>query len=212
MTTPGAVRGCIEQYAGLALPPAGMTGYRMKTTRIDRIFRIINEFGDHHYGEAISQIEHVLQCGHLARTRDCSPAMVAASLLHDIGQFIDDAGNAAEHKGIDARHEVTGAAFLSPFFAPDVTEPVRLHVDAKRYLCAVEPGYAEGLSGASLLSLQLQGGAMNPDEVDSFRSNRWFEDALQLRRFDDLGKRKDWQVPDLETYRSLLEGLLLPEG
>jgi len=184
----------------------------MTTIRIDRIFRIINEFGDDHYGEAISQIEHVLQCGHLAQMHDCTPAMVAASLLHDIGQFIDDAGNAAEHKGIDARHEVTGAAFLSPFFGPDVTEPVRLHVDAKRYLCAVEPGYAESLSGASLLSLRLQGGAMNPEEIDIFRSNPWFDDAIQLRRFDDQGKRRDWQVPELETYRPLLERLLLPEG
>lgn len=175
---------------------------------IDTIFKIINEFGHLTYGEDITQLEHVLQCGHLAREEGASDSLIAAALLHDIGQFIDDAGNAAEKHGIDARHEISGAAFLAKVFPAAVTEPVRMHVDAKRYLCAVEPGYREALSRASELSLQLQGGPLNSQEVQAFEQAPFFAEAIRLRRYDDTGKQQNWAVPDLETYRPLLEKLI----
>ncbi|GAA0298707.1 HD domain-containing protein [Sphingomonas oligophenolica] len=181
----------------------------MNTTVIDRIFSIFNTFGDIHYGEDVSQIEHILQSAHLARQDGASEALIAAALLHDVGQFLDDAGKAAEEKGIDARHEISGAAYLTPYFPPSVTDPVRLHVEAKRYLCSAEPGYREGLSRASELSLTLQGGPHNPQEMEDFLAKPGAEDAIRLRRYDDLGKRQDWPVPDLESYRPLLESLLL---
>ncbi len=179
---------------------------------INSLFRLFDEFGDEHYGENASQLQHALQCAQLARDHGCKDSLIAASLLHDVGQLIDDAGNAAVRLNVDARHEDTGSAFLAKGFAPAVTEPVRLHVDAKRYLCAVEPEYEAGLSEASALSLRLQGGAMDAEEVEAFRANPFFEDAVQLRRFDDFGKRPGWTVPELESYRSLLESLLLPEA
>jgi phosphonate degradation associated HDIG domain protein len=179
-------------------------------TRIDQVIAPIIEFGALHYGEMATQYAHAVQCAHLAREHGCNPAMIAAALLHDVGQFIDDAGSAAERSGSDGQHEETGAAFLSAFFGPAVTEPVRLHVAAKRYLCAVEQGYRAGLSQASVLSLDLQGGPMSPREIAAFEQQPYFADAVQLRRFDDAAKRPDWAVPPLETYRALLARLLLP--
>ncbi|HUD28249.1 MAG TPA: HD domain-containing protein [Novosphingobium sp.] len=179
---------------------------------IDTIFNLINKFADERYGEDVTQLEHVVQCAELARRDGASPGLIAAALLHDIGQFIDGAGEAAETQGIDARHEIGGAAFLATHFPPEVTEPVRLHVAAKRYLCAVEPGYAEALSRASALSLRLQGGPMNPQEIEDFRKEPAYRDAVRLRRYDDQGKRPEWDVPGLESYRPLLESLIVHPG
>lgn len=171
---------------------------------IDSIFSLISRFADENYGEDVTQLEHVLQCGELARRDGASDSLIAAALLHDIGQFLNDAGLAAESLGVDARHEVSGAAFLAPNFEPEVIEPVRLHVAAKRYLCAVEPGYGDSLSSASVLSLSLQGGPMDPSEIAQFETGPFFHDAVRLRRYDDQGKRPDWVVPGLESYRPLL--------
>ncbi|MGE4306742.1 MAG: HD domain-containing protein [Novosphingobium sp.] len=180
----------------------------MTRAPVDEIFAIIQKFGDLSYGEEVSQMQHILQCGHLARTDGAPDALIAAALLHDIGQFLDDAGNAAGRFGVDGRHEMIGARYLAGFLPPEVTEPVRLHVEAKRYLCAVEPGYLEGLSGASSLSLSLQGGAHSEREVRAFLALPAADDAIRLRRYDDQGKRRDWKVPDLESYRALLQSQL----
>ena len=182
----------------------------MDNARIDQVFAPIIKFGALCYGEAITQYAHAVQCASLAREQGLGPAMIAAALLHDVGQFIDNAGNTAEEQGLDARHEEIGAEFLSRFFGPELTEPVRLHVAAKRYLCAVEQGYRELLSPASELSLQLQGGPLNAQQVATFESNPHFADAIQLRRIDDAAKRPDWAVPPLESYHGLLASLLMP--
>ncbi|WP_448661297.1 HD domain-containing protein [Sphingomonas sp. CJ20] len=171
---------------------------------IERIFDIFERFGASHYGEDASQLAHALQTAELARRNHCSDAMIVAALLHDIGQFLGDAGNAAEKSGVDALHEEAGAQFLRPYFPPEVTEPIRLHVIAKRYLCSVEPGYLIGLTRASALSLRLQGGPMTPDEARAFEANPYFADAVQLRRFDDMGKNPAWRVPDLASHRARL--------
>lgn len=182
----------------------------MSEGAIDRIFTLFNQFGSDFYGEDATQLQHALQAAELARRNRCSDAMIAAALLHDIGQFMDDAGNAAEAHGIDALHEVHGADMLSAWFPIEVTEPVRLHVIAKRYLSAVEPDYRAGLSRASELSLQLQGGPMTPEEVTAFEAHSFFADAVKLRRYDDMAKNPRWQVPDLESHRARLEALLTP--
>jgi len=175
---------------------------------IDDIFSMFNSLGALSYGEEVTQLAHILQAAHCAREDGAPDSLVAAALLHDIGQFMDDAGNAAEKRGIDARHEVSGAAFLASYFPAEVVEPVRLHVDAKRYLCAVEPGYLEGLSRASKISLALQGGVYSAEEAAAFAARPYAGEAIRLRRYDDMGKRLDWEVPGLESYRDLLESLL----
>jgi phosphonate degradation associated HDIG domain protein len=175
---------------------------------IDELFRIINKFGHLTYGEDVTQLEHVLQCGYLAQQDGAPPSLIAAALLHDVGQFIADAGHAAELHGIDARHEVIGAEYLSRCFPASVTEPVRLHVEAKRYLCATEPEYASTLSAASELSLRLQGGPMSKPQIEQFRRTAYCGDAVRLRRYDDSGKGKAIAVPALERYRPMLERLI----
>eukprot|EP01037_Dinobryon_pediforme_P031232 gene31232-35628_t len=158
---------------------------------IDAIFGLFDRYGDQHYGEDATQRDHALQTADLARRADCSEAMIVAALLHDIGQLLDDAGSAADRRGIDAQHETTGAAHLARYFPQSVTEPVRLHVVAKRYLCAIDSAYPATLSRASALSLSLQGGAMTAVEARRFETMPFFADAVQLRRFDDMGKRPE---------------------
>ena len=172
---------------------------------IDRIYALFAVHGSAHYGENISQLDHAVQCAQLAVEHNCPESLVAAALLHDIGRMIDPAGNDAELQGQDAAHEDIGAAWLAPAFPPVATEPIRLHVAAKRYLCGTEPSYAATLSAASLLSLGVQGGPMSQVEARAFEAEAFYADAVQLRRFDDWGKREGCAPAPLDAYRPLLE-------
>jgi phosphonate degradation associated HDIG domain protein len=174
---------------------------------IDEIFETYDRLGQRSYGEDVTQLAHMLQAAHFAATDHAPDELVAAALLHDVGHFIEEAGDAAELSGIDARHEVHGAAYLARIFPTAVTAPIALHVAAKRYLCAVEPGYLDGLSDASRLSLSLQGCAFTPDEVRAFEARPYFSEAVRLRRYDDLAKQPELDVAGLETYRPLLQRL-----
>jgi [1-hydroxy-2-(trimethylamino)ethyl]phosphonate dioxygenase len=176
---------------------------------VDRIFDLFARHGANDYGEAVSQEAHALQAAHFAVLDRAPDTLIAAALIHDIGQFIEDAGEAAEQDGRDGRHEHLGASFLAPHFPAAVVAPIRLHVDAKRYLCAVEPGYLQELSGASLLSLSLQGGPFSDATATAFRTDPHWQAAVRLRRYDDLGKEPDLIVAPLESYRPLLESLKL---
>jgi phosphonate degradation associated HDIG domain protein len=173
------------------------------------IIGLFNRMGDRDYiGEAISQAEHGIQCAVMADQLANKPSLTAAALLHDIGHFLHDFSEDCAEDGIDARHEDFGADFLARFFPPEVVEPVRMHVDAKRYLCAVEPDYFDGLSPASVRSLELQGGPMKGAELDAFAANPHREDAVTLRRCDEGAKVQGLAIPAIEDYRGLLEGLV----
>jgi [1-hydroxy-2-(trimethylamino)ethyl]phosphonate dioxygenase len=161
--------------------------------------------GETYLGEPVTLSEHMLQTAQTAEREGAPPALVAAAFLHDYGHLIHDLpADSAEH-GVDTRHEEVGFAFLQRHFPPEIVEPVRLHVDAKRYLCAVDPAYIEQLSEASRLSLSLQGGPMNADEVAAFERSPHAEAAALLRRFDDVAKLVGAQTPPAEHYRPLLE-------
>lgn len=164
--------------------------------------------GVEHYGEGVSQLEHALQCAACAERDGASPALIAATLLHDIGHLIHDLPVDIADRGIDAQHESLGSAFLSQYFGPDVTEPVRLHVAAKRYLATVEPGYFDLLSPASVQSLHLQGGLMKADESARFADERYAEDAVKLRRWDDEGKIVGAKTPDLAHFEQYVSAAL----
>jgi gamma-butyrobetaine dioxygenase len=176
---------------------------------IDLIFSLFRAKGTGAYfGEAVTETEHALQSAHLAEQSGAAPALVAAALLHDVGHLLHGLPeNVAEH-GIDGRHEEGGAAWLARHFAAATVDPVRLHVAAKRYLCAVEPGYHAGLSGASQRSLRLQGGPMTPAEVRRFEQEPWFRAAVAVRRWDDGAKVPGLVVPGLDHYRPCLEAVL----
>jgi phosphonate degradation associated HDIG domain protein len=157
------------------------------------------------YGEGVSLIEHGLQAALLAEQEGAGPAMIAAALLHDIGHLLHSLPEDIADRGIDTQHECLASAWLSQYFPPAMSEPVRLHVAAKRYLCVVEPGYLAALSPASVLSLGLQGGPMSEAEAARFAGERFSADAVRLRRWDDLAKVPGQGTPSLDHYRAILE-------
>jgi gamma-butyrobetaine dioxygenase len=163
-------------------------------------------------GEDVTMIQHQLQAGALAI--GCGDALVVAALLHDIGHVIgreEDGAGAADALADDrdAHHDASGARWLSRWFGPEVTEPVRLHVAAKRYLVATESAYAAKLSEASAHTLRLQGGPMSPDEVGEFESLPYAHDAVALRRLDEAAKDASLDVPGLDIHRDVLRRAMI---
>ncbi len=172
---------------------------------LDTLLHLLRTHGGMAYhGEAVTQLQHALQCAHLAEKANAQPALVAAALLHDIGHLVHHLGEDAAVRGIDDRHEHRGAGLIQRVFPPSVSEPVRLHVQAKRYLCAIDHSYLQGLSPASLQSLQLQGGVMSATDALSFMARPYATAALQLRRWDDGAKDPQAHPPPLEHYAARL--------
>lgn len=175
---------------------------------VHEIFSIFTRNGHRMYGESVTEAQHALQCATLAQKAGESNEVVAACLLHDYGHLLHDLGEDIAAKGIDARHEHIGANRLMSWFPPAVVDPIRMHADSKRYLCFRESGYLEGLSPASVRSLHLQGGPMTEAEAADFERSPAFENAVRVRRYDDLGKDPAMVTPPLEAFRSLLESLV----
>ena len=161
--------------------------------------------GGDSYGEGVSQLAHALQCATLAERNHVPASEIVAALLHDIGHLIHDLPETIADEGIDTEHESLGAAWLSQHFDASVSDPVRLHVAAKRYLCAVEPGYFAELSPASVQSLELQGGPMDAALQAGFRHEPLHEAAIRLRRLDDEGKDPAMATPPLGHFRRYVE-------
>lgn len=168
---------------------------------IDEIRKVYLREGHHAYGlYHLNQLQHALQSAARAEAQDLGPAMIMAALLHDIGHMVHDLGHAPAEEGVDDRHEELGANWAAARFPPAVSEPIRLHVAAKRYLCAVEPGYEAALSKDSVISLRLQGGPMNLEEQSAFLSTPYAHNALALRRIDELAKDPHAITPTLEQF------------
>ena len=179
--------------------------------RLAQIAELIELKADGQYGLAnINQRQHALQAALLAEQAGLSDAMVAAALLHDIGHMVHDLGQNPADDGVDDEHERLGHEFLTSMFGPEVTEPVRLHVAAKRYLCAVEADYFAKLSRDSVLSLSLQGGPMSAEEVAEFEAVAEYADAVQLRRFDEQAKVKGLETPPAAHFLPYVERCLRP--
>jgi phosphonate degradation associated HDIG domain protein len=177
--------------------------------KVAALFDFMVRRGQTFYDESVTQLEHALQCANQARIHDAKGTQVTSALLHDLGHFLLDEHSADKaFLADDLNHEAVGADFLEPFFPDAVTTPVRLHVPAKRYLCTTDSKYYDGLSEASKRSLRVQGGVMSDDERMAFERIPHFEDALNLRRWDDLSKVRNLDIPDLETYREVVESCL----
>src|SRR6266496_6736212 len=153
---------------------------------IDDIRALFDAKGDRMYaGEPVTQLEHALQTAALAESSGADASLIAASLLHDLGHLINDQGDTPTARGIDDVHQYVAIPFLRSLFGNDVLDPIRLHVDAKRYLCSTRPKYYEGLSADSKRSLALQGGVHSPVEAAGFIAQAGADRAVSLRLWDD---------------------------
>jgi len=172
---------------------------------LDVLEAIVEHEGAGEYlGESVTIAEHMVQTAVRARAGGAPDALVAAALLHDIGHLVQPDADAGDwHRS----HDEVGAAFLAGRFGPEVIEPARLHVAAKRYLCAVEPEYFHLLSDASVHTLERQGGPMSAQEVREFEANPWHADAVRLRRFEEDAKHVGLAIPHFAEFRPLLERL-----
>jgi phosphonate degradation associated HDIG domain protein len=175
----------------------------------DEIFTVYSARGAAAYfGEPVSVTEHGLQAAHFAQLEQAPPQLIIAALLHDIGHLVVECPDDIEDWKSDAHHERVGSDWLAERFGPEVSEPVRLHVPAKRYLCATRESYFKKLRPASVVTLKLQGGAMSPAEVARFESEPFFREAIRVREWDDRGKIAGLQTAALQEYRAMLEGMV----
>jgi gamma-butyrobetaine dioxygenase len=165
-----------------------------------------------YFGEDVSMSEHGLQAAYFAQRSDAAEALCVAALLHDIGHLTEVLPDDISDWTKDARHERSGSRWLARYFGPEVSEPVRLHVAAKRYLCATEPAYFQQLSAASVITLKLQGGPMSTEDIAAFESERYWREAVNVRRWDDQGKMVALKTPPFEHYRTLIERLAHAPG
>jgi gamma-butyrobetaine dioxygenase len=163
-------------------------------------------------GEPVSVLGHLLQAAALAQAAGAPPALVAAALLHDAGHLLEADGTAGLSgaqlmAGRDNDHGERGAAWLAQWLGPEVTEPVRLHVAAKRYLCGTDPSYYGLLSEASRYTLSVQGGPMDEAEARAFEALPHHRGAVAVRRWDDQAKDPAARPPGLGHFLPLLAAL-----
>jgi [1-hydroxy-2-(trimethylamino)ethyl]phosphonate dioxygenase len=176
---------------------------------IDELSAIYDGRAHGQYGlTRVNQRTHAVQSGYHARAQGLPPSQIVAALLHDIGHMIHDLGDHPAASGVDDYHETLGAAWLAERFGPAVSEPIRLHVAAKRFLCTVEVDYRSRLSGDSIESLALQGGDMSAEELAAFEAETFQREAVTLRRIDELAKDPHGPMPAFsEFHQDILKTL-----
>ena len=167
---------------------------------VGEVLALFTGYGHATYSERVAMEQHARQAAALARAEGADDALVLAALLHDVGHFLDEADS--EFGVTD--HGANGGAWVAERFVDAVSEPVRLHVAAKRYRCFVDPGYEAELSPASIGTLRLQGGAMSADEAAAFEAEPFAEAALAVRGWDDEGKVAGLEIPPVDYWRPLL--------
>ena len=159
-------------------------------------------------GEQVSMAQHMLQAAQFAELANGPPELVVAALLHDIGHYSNEIPDTVLMQGTNNFHEEAGANFLADYFPPGVTEPIRQHVAAKRYLCATDRAYFSRLSQASVYTLKVKGGPMKPGEVVEFEKSPFLDSCIKVRLWDDEGKDPDRPHPDFSHYRAEVQGLV----
>ena len=183
----------------------------MPLTLVD-IQQLFDRHGARQYsGEPVTQLEHALQTALRAEESGADDALITASLLHDLGHLLNDQGESPTLRGVDDTHQFFAIPFLRGLFPESVLEPIRLHVDAKRYLCATRPDYWQALSEDSKRSLTLQGGIYDTAQSKAFITQSHAADAVKLRQWDDLAKRPACATPSLKYYLDRAARCRLPQ-
>ena len=175
---------------------------------IDQIISSYSNNKSLYIGEKVTITEHMIQTAMLAEKNNCSSSLICSSLLHDYGHFILENPDDLVSKGKDGKHEDVGYEFLKKYFVKNVVEPIKYHVEAKRYL-ARDVKYYRMLSEASKVSLKLQGGIMDDKEAEEFEGNEFFEDSIKLRKFDEGAKKADLKIKSIKEYKNLLSSKLI---
>jgi phosphonate degradation associated HDIG domain protein len=166
----------------------------------DIAFLFASRGGEQYSGEPVTQLQHALQTAFLAEQAGADDALVAASLLHDLGHLVHDLGASPTLRGVDDVHQHLAIPFLRGLFPDTVLGAIGGHVDAKRYLCAVRPGYEDALSADSKRSLKLQGGVFSSAQAAEFIARPGSAEAVRLREWDDLAKVEDLATPPLAHF------------
>ena len=175
------------------------------------IEKIINNFRANkslYIGEKVTMTEHMIQSAMLAEKNKCSSSLICASLLHDYGHFILDDPDELVNKKKDGKHEDIAYVYLKKYFKKNVVEPIKIHVKAKKYL-ARNQKYYNILSQASKASLHLQGGVMNDEQAEKFEKEKFFKDAVKLRKFDEAAKKVGIKMKNINEYKKILNINLL---
>lgn len=185
---------------------------RPPAASVAEVLALYARWGEEGYDEEVTQSSHAAQVAAWARAESADDPLVVAALLHDVGHLLamEARGHGAPDAEADLRHEAVGARWLARLYPPAVTAPIALHVQAKRYRCAVDPDEHARLSPGSQASLVRQGGPMDRAEADRFAALPAAADAVRLRGWDDAGKALDADPPSVADHRSLLERLALP--
>jgi len=168
--------------------------------------KIISNFTNNkslYIGEKVTMSEHMIQTAMLAEKAKCNDNLICSCLLHDYGHFILESPDELVKKNLDGKHEDIGYEYLKNIFKKEITDPIRYHVQAKRYL-ARDKNYFELLSEASKISLKLQGGVLNDDESTKFEEQDYFKSTILLRKFDDAAKKTDIKMKSIHDYKKLL--------
>ena len=175
---------------------------------VDKIINNYQTKKKFYIGEKVTISDHMIQTAMLAEKNHSPKSLVCACLLHDYGHFVIEDPDLLVSKSIDGKHENVGFDFLKDYFKPEVTEPIKLHVQAKRYLCR-KKSYWNALSNASKISLKLQGGFMSGNEAKKFVSLKFHNNAILLRKYDDEGKIPNIKMKKIEEYRNLINSQLI---
>ncbi|MGA1288444.1 MAG: phosphonate degradation HD-domain oxygenase [Rubrivivax sp.] len=156
--------------------------------------------GEQYSGEPVTQLEHALQSAALAEAEGADDELVTAALLHDLGHLLQDLGETPTLRGVDDVHQYAALPFLRGLFGERVLGGIRLHVDAKRYLCATRAEYHDALSEDSKRSLKLQGGVFDAAQAQAFIAQPGAPDAVRLRLWDDQAKVAGLPTPALSHF------------
>ncbi|WP_133647169.1 phosphonate degradation HD-domain oxygenase [Paraburkholderia flava] len=176
---------------------------------LDDIRGLFEQYGSLSYsGEPVTQLEHALQSGALAEEEDAGDELVVAAFLHDLGHLLNRKGETPSARGVDDLHQYFALPFLRAILPEAVLEPIRLHVDAKRCLCAIDPEYFGKLSPDSVRSLELQGGIFSDEDAQTFLRKPYAEDALRVRRWDDRAKIANRVTPDIGHFLDVVGGVM----
>ena len=177
---------------------------------LNDIHSLFEVYGSRSYGsEAVTQMEHALQSARLAEQEGASKELVVAAFLHDLGHMLgtNKHGDVESTRNNDDLHQFVALPFLRPVFPNAVVEPIGMHVEAKRCLCAIDPRYHAGLSLQSVRSLEQQGGIHTPEQAAEFQQRPFAADALRLRRWDDLAKVPGAPTPPFGHYFAMVTEL-----